>query len=422
MPSQSPRRRGASSQGSVRPQDHREVQGGEGEEGPPQGGGGDRDGTPPGCRCAGHRHGLTSLPTRCRLLSLKLFRPAFSPWFEICRVEFARPEGKAKTASGKEAPEPTKRRAPAPAKAKVKLLLFVKASKIRTPVDLTGCEILRIMSIRRSVFATYSDVRYVALCCSGLATRQIDILGPADCIPGCRTKGQVSLQEPLEGHDDPSDGADRRPPPPHSFDESLNVSRIGQHRAHHDADTEGSWSLPEGEENDDLDTRADGQWREVADETVSFTVNGAKAKQWSACIEDRTALASSADPSVGRLADAALASSGYASPVGPLKTDVVRPPPSAETEGAERLGPPPVRTTHVTVSHSRHVIALFYGYDMENCRVGHLRARVYRGETRLYVEAQAIETRMLPSSTEDVHTPEPVRATCPPREAFSNDA
>ncbi|EJK68303.1 hypothetical protein THAOC_10530 [Thalassiosira oceanica] len=67
---------------------------------------------------------------------------------------------------------------------------------------------------------------------------------------------QVSLQEPLEGPDDPSDGADRRPPPPHSFDESLNVSRIGQHRAHHDADTEGSWSLPEGEENDDLDIRA----------------------------------------------------------------------------------------------------------------------------------------------------------------------
>jgi len=97
---------------------------------------------------------------------------------------------------------------------------------------------------------------------------------------------QVSLREPLEGLDDPSDGAGRRPPPPHSFDESLNVSRIGQHRAHHDADTEGSWSLPEGEENDDLDNRADGQWREVADETVSFTVNGAKAKQWSACREE----------------------------------------------------------------------------------------------------------------------------------------
>ncbi|EJK71390.1 hypothetical protein THAOC_07177, partial [Thalassiosira oceanica] len=90
---------------------------------------------------------------------------------------------------------------------------------------------------------------------------------------------QVSLREPLEGLDDPSDGANRRPPPPHSFDESLNVSRIGQHRAHNDADTEGSWSLQEGEENDDLDTRADGQWREVADETVTFTVNGAKAKQ-----------------------------------------------------------------------------------------------------------------------------------------------
>ncbi|EJK71786.1 hypothetical protein THAOC_06740, partial [Thalassiosira oceanica] len=29
---------------------------------------------------------------------------------------------------------------------------------------------------------------------------------------------------------------------------------------------------------------------------------------------------------------------------------------------------------------------------MENCRVGHLRARVYRGETRLSVEVQAIET------------------------------
>ncbi|EJK59654.1 hypothetical protein THAOC_20089, partial [Thalassiosira oceanica] len=33
---------------------------------------------------------------------------------------------------------------------------------------------------------------------------------------------------------------------------------------------------------------------------------------------------------------------------------------------------------------------------MENCRVGHLRARVYRGETRLSVEAQAIETETAP--------------------------
>ncbi|EJK69093.1 hypothetical protein THAOC_09686 [Thalassiosira oceanica] len=49
---------------------------------------------------------------------------------------------------------------------------------------------------------------------------------------------------------------------------------------------------------------------------------------------------------------------------------------------------------------------------MENCRVGHLRARVYRGETRLSVEAQAIET--------DCSHPEPVRATCPPREASPN--
>ncbi|EJK68057.1 hypothetical protein THAOC_10808 [Thalassiosira oceanica] len=46
---------------------------------------------------------------------------------------------------------------------------------------------------------------------------------------------------------------------------------------------------------------------------------------------------------------------------GPFKTNVVRPPLSVEPKGAEKLGPPPVRTTHATVSHSCHVIALFYG-------------------------------------------------------------
>jgi len=103
----------------------------------------------------------------------------------------------------------------------------------------------------------------------------------------------------------------------------------------------------------------------------------------------------------------------------PTSSDL-RPPlsPSGQRSSAHlRSGPHTLRSATAATSSRSSTDT------MENCRVGHLRARVYRGETRLYVEAQAIETRMLPSSTEDVHTPEPVRATCPPREEpCSNDA
>jgi len=149
------------------------------------------------------------------------------------------------------------------------------------------------------------------------------------------------------------------------------------------------------------------------------------------------------DPSVGRLADAALASSGM-TPIRPRTCPGVLldhrpfyddPPPSIGSgDFLAREQPAPFRclsrppATHQRV-HSRSKFSdlrpplrptgqrrsarlrsgplTFWSATaatssrsstdtMENCRVGHLRARVYRGETRLSVEAQAIETETAP--------------------------
>ncbi|EJK71012.1 hypothetical protein THAOC_07585, partial [Thalassiosira oceanica] len=76
------------------------------------------------------------------------------------------------------------------------------------------------------------------------------------------------------------------------------------------------------------------------------------------------------------------ATTGYASPAGPLKTNVVRPPlrPRGQRGSAHiQSGPHTLRSATAATSSRSSTDT------MENCRVGHLRARVYRGETRLSV-------------------------------------